>query len=62
MTFDNTRRHKTELQEVDSHTQNADKMVADLTYQWYDSEPQVDTVGIYVENHHGSCRDLFIWE
>ena len=24
-------------------------------------EPQVDTVGTFVENHEGKCRDLFIW-
>ena len=28
---------------------------------WCDSEPEVDTVGIYVENHHGRCREFFIW-
>ena len=27
----------------------SDKIVADLTHQWSDSEPEVDTVGIYVK-------------
>ena len=35
--------------------------MADLTHQWYDSAPGVDIVGIYVENHHGRCREFFIW-
>jgi hypothetical protein len=35
--------------------------VADVTHQWYDSEPGVDTVGIYVENHEGRNRECFIW-
>ena len=26
-----------------------------------DSEPGVDTVGIYVENHHGVNRECFTW-
>ena len=26
-----------------------------------DSGPGVDTVGIYVENHHNECREFFIW-
>ena len=35
--------------------------MADLIYQWSDSEPEVDTVGIYVENHYNVNRSFFIW-
>ena len=35
--------------------------MADLHHLWSDSEPEVDTVGIYVENHLGRCREFFIW-
>ena len=30
-------------------------------YLWSDSEPEVDIVGIYVENRYNECRELFIW-
>ena len=29
--------------------------------QGSDSEPGVDTVGIYVENQQGECREFLIW-
>ena len=35
--------------------------MADVTHQWYDSEPGVDTIRIYVENHSNRCREFFIW-
>ena len=35
--------------------------MADLHHLWCDSEPRVDTVGIYVENHYSTCREFFIW-
>ena len=35
--------------------------MTDVVYQRYDSEPGVDTIGIYVENHHGMNREFFIW-
>ena len=35
--------------------------MADVTHQRSDSEPGVDTVGIYVENHQGPCREFVIW-
>ena len=37
------------------------KNVAVRLHMWSESEPRVDTVGIYVENHHGKCREFFIW-
>ena len=30
-------------------------------HQWSDSEPEVDTVGIYVENHFNRNREFVIW-
>ena len=41
--------------------QDSSKTVADLPYQWSDSEPGVDMVGIYVENHYSKNRECFIW-
>ena len=35
--------------------------MADFHHLWCHSEPGVDTLGIYVENHHGSDREFFIW-
>ena len=35
--------------------------MTDVIYQWSDSEPVVDTVGIYVENHYNVNREFFIW-
>ena len=35
--------------------------MADLPYQWSDSEPGVDMVGIYVENHYNKNRECLIW-
>ena len=35
--------------------------MAVVLHLWSDSEPGVDTVGIYVENHHGWNRECFIW-
>ena len=46
---------------VSQDLQAFDKIVADVAYQWSDSEPEVDTDGIYVENHHGVNRECFIW-
>ena len=37
------------------------KNVADPGHMWYDSEPGVRTVGIYVENHEDQNRKCFIW-
>ena len=37
------------------------KIVAVFDHMRSDSEPRVDTVGIYVENHYNECRELFIW-
>ena len=34
--------------------------MADVHHLWCDSEPEVDTVGIYVENHEGRSREFVI--
>ena len=41
--------------------QESDQMVAVAHSQCSDSEPEADTVGIYVENHSNRCREVFIW-
>ena len=63
MTFDTTRFYKTWFQELEFH-----KICKMLTKVWSlrphqssDSEPEVDTVGIYVKNHEGRNRECFIW-
>ena len=63
MTFDSTRRHKTWFQEVwfSQKCQDFEKIVADLTHQRSDSGPEVDTVGICVENDYSRNRECFIW-
>ena len=33
------------------------KIVADRHHQWSDSRPEVNTIGIYVGNHQGWCRN-----
>ena len=35
--------------------------MADVIYQWSDSEPEVDAMGIYVKNHCGRNREFLIW-
>ena len=35
--------------------------MADGQHMWNDSEPRVDTSGIYVENHQDWNRECFIW-
>ena len=35
--------------------------MAVVLHLWSDSEPGVDTVGIYVENHYSWNREFFIW-
>ena len=35
--------------------------MAHVHHQRSDSEPGVDTVGIYVENHYNVNREFFIW-
>ena len=41
--------------------QDLDKSVADVHFHRSESEPGVDTVGIYDENHEGVNRKCFIW-
>ena len=41
--------------------QDSEKIGAVFLPLWSDSEPGVDTVGIYVENHSNRCREIFIW-
>ena len=45
---------------VFSKCQDFHKIVADVTYQRSDSRAEVDTVGIYVQNHYGWCRKWFL--
>ena len=62
MIFDTTRFYKTWIQEVDFlKSQDFDKIVADRPHLRLDSEPGVDTVGTYVENHEGRNREFSIW-
>ena len=37
------------------------KIAADVIYQWSDSEPEVDTVGIYVASLYNMNREFVIW-
>ena len=62
-TFDTTRRHKTQFQEVDFHKnlKNFTKSLRIFRICGRNSEPGVDTVGIYVENHYNRCREFFKW-
>ena len=55
--------HKTQFEKshCSSKSEDVDKIVTDLTPQRSDSEPGVDTGGIYVENHSNRNREFFIW-
>ena len=46
---------------VSQEFQGFHKIVADRHHLWWDSEPEVDTVGICVINHYTKCREFFIW-
>ena len=46
---------------ISQQFQDVVKIVAVLHHQRSDSEPGVDTNGIYVENHEGKNRECFIW-
>ena len=62
MTFDTTRLHKTCFQSLFSQkSQDYDKMVADVTHRLSDSEPEVDKVGIYVDNYQDWNRECINW-
>ena len=63
MTFETTRLHTTWCQEVRilKNSQYSDRNMNWGQHQRSDSEPGVDTVGIYVENHVGRNRECFIW-
>ena len=43
-------------------SQEFDKIVAGFPHMRSDAEPEVNTVGIYVENHHSKNREFFIWK
>ena len=62
MTFDTTRFHKTWFQEVTfiKIFQFVVRIQAVFDPLRSDSEPGVDTVGIYIENHYNECREFFI--
>ena len=62
MTFDTTRLHRTWLHEVDFQKisrfwQNRNWSHPSMD----DSEPEVNIIEIYVENHQGWCREFYIW-
>ena len=41
--------------------QDLDKIVAAFPHRCLDLEPEVNTVGIDIENHYGRNRECFIW-
>ena len=46
---------------VSQDSQDSLRSVAVVFQMWSDLELEVDTIGIYVENHKGRRRELFIW-
>ena len=62
MQFEITRYHKTQFQRVEilklprSYVRKWDP----CQHQWSDSEPEVDTIGIYVRNPEGKNREFVI--
>ena len=62
MIFDTTRLHKALFQKV-NFLKNLKilRKHEKVHHQRSHSEPGVDIVGIYVENHEGVCRECFIW-
>ena len=61
MTFNTTRINKTGSQDVEilKMFQDCVKNVNQIPHQWWDSQPEVDTDGIYVENHYNLNKKAF---